>query len=61
MGGESDLEARGPMGRDRRGRVTWIPEHQWRRLEGVVSALDQRTSERRPEGRFSWRPVGGDG
>ncbi len=25
MGGESDLEARGPVGRDRRGRVTWSP------------------------------------
>jgi hypothetical protein len=55
MGGESDLEARGPMGRDRRGRVTWSPvggvqrrgelagvqRTNWRRLERE-SQLDTR-------------------
>ncbi len=45
MGGESDLEARGPMRRDRRGRVTWSPVGGVRRGELA--------------GRVTWSPVGG--
>ncbi len=69
MGGESDLEARGPMGRDRRGRVTWSPvggvqrgelagvqRTNWRRLERE-SQLDTRGPvEKAGGGSVSSRP-----